>query len=351
MALAATAAQAAAAAPAVLVRTQTSITAIAANSAWLGLRRDHRSPRFVPGCVTVINRRGWTTGAITNVFRCNQNGQEEDSVGFALGRSATAWITGLYQSQGCCDVEEAMSLRTPAGGVRDSSFHRVGCGGNELVNLVARGAFAAYTRAIWTTSSCPGNPTTGTDSVTGGGVRTLRLPTGQPRTLPGSPPARFLGLSRKRLALVPYDLTTGIVNRYPPALPEIEVWGLRSRKLRRTIAESGVITAMAMYGDRIAVLVENGSGNLRIDRFSATTGAATGSASVARTTAPMLAMYYRWAVYVVGHEVTAVNMHNGSTHAIAASADRPRQILAVRGKAVWFTTSRNRSRVLAAPLP
>jgi hypothetical protein len=351
VALTATTGEAAASAPVVLVRTQTPITAIDANSTWLGLRRDRRTLTAAPGCVTVINRRRWTTGAITNVFRCNQDGQQEDSAGFALRRSATTWITGLFQSQGCCDLEEAMSLRTPTGGVRDSSFHHEGCGGNELVNLVARADAAAYTKAIWTTSSCPGNPTTGTDSLTGGEVRTLRLPTGRPRALPGSPPARFIGVSRRHLALVPYDLTTGVVNRYPPPLPEIEVWGLRGRKLQRTIAESGVITAMALYGDQIAVLVESGSGNRRIDRFSATTGAGTGSTPVARTTAPMLAVYYRWVVYVVGNEVKALNSHNESFHMIAISGARPRQVLAVRGKAVWFTTTENRSRVLAASLP
>jgi hypothetical protein len=335
----------------VLVKTQTPITAIAANSTWLGLRRDHRSSRFVPGCVTIINRRSWTTGAITNVFRCNQNGQEEDSAGFALGRSATAWITGLYQSQGCCDLEEAMSLRTPAGGVRDSSFHRVGCGGNELVNLVARGAFAAYTKAIWTTSFCPGNPTTGTDSVTGGNVRTLRLPTGQPQALPGSPPARFIGLSRKRVALVPYDLTTSVVNSYPPPLPVIQVWGLGSRAPQRAIAETGTILAMAMSGDQIAVLVRASSGVRRIDRFSASTGAAKGSTAVGSATAATLAIYYRWTVFVAGNTVKAINTRNGSIHTIATSSARPRQVVAVRGMAVWFTTTGNRSRVLAAPLP
>jgi hypothetical protein len=275
---------------------------------------------------------------------------QEESAGFALGRSSVAWITGAFSFQGCCDLEEAMHLRTPAG-APDASFHREGCGGTELVNLTARADLAAYTRAIWTTSSCPGNPSSGTDSLTGGKVRTVRLPAGQPRALPGSPPARFIGVSRTHLALVPYDLTTSVVNRYPPPLPEIEVWGLRGRKLQRTIAESGVITAMAMYGDQIAVLVENGSGNLRIDRFSATTGAGTGSTPVARTTAPMLAIYYRWVVYVVGNEVKALNSHNESFHMIAISGARPREVLAVRGKAVWFTTTDTRSRVLAAPLP
>lgn len=300
--------------------------------------------------MTVINRRRWTTGAITNVFRCNQNGQEEDSVGFALGRSATTWITGLFQSQGCCDVEEAMSLRTPAGGVRDSSFHRVGCGGNELVNLVARGASAAYTKAIWTTSSCPGNPTTGTDSVTGGEVRTLRLPTGQPRALPGSSPARFIRLSGTRVALVPYDMTS-VVNSYPPSLPVIQVWGLGSRAPQRAIAETGTILAMAMSGDQIAVLVQAGSGSRRIDRFSASTGAARGSTRVGSATAPTLAIYYRWTVFIAGNTVKAINGRNGSIHTIAISGARPRQVVAVRGKAVWFTTTGNRSRMLAAPLP
>jgi hypothetical protein len=301
--------------------------------------------------VTVINRRGWATGAITNVFRCNQNGQEEDSAGFGLGRSATAWVTGLYQSQGCCDLEEAMSLHTPAGGVRDSSFHRVGCGGNELVSLVARGAFAAYTKAIWTTSSCPGNPTTRTDSVTGGGVHTLRLPQGQPRTLPGSSPARFIGLSRTRVALVPYDLQTSVVNSYPPPLPVIQVWGLGSRAPQRAIAETGTILALAMYGDQIAVLVQAGSGNRRIDRFSASTGAAKGSTRVGSATGATLAIYYRWTVYVAGNTVKAINTRNGSIHTIAISRARPRQVVAVRGKVAWFTTTGNGSRVLAAALP
>jgi hypothetical protein len=150
---------------------------------------------------------------------------------------------------------------------------------------------------------------------------------------------------------VPYDLTTGVVNRYPPPLPVIQVWGLGGRKPQRAIAETGTVLAMAMYGDQIAVLVEAGSGNRRIDRFSASTGAAKGSARVGLATAPTLAIYYRWTVYVAGNTLKAINSHNGSIHTIAISGGRPQQVLAVRGKAVWFTTTDDRSRVLAAPLP
>jgi hypothetical protein len=65
VALAATSGRAAASAAVVLVQTQTPITAIDANSTWLGLRRDRRTLTAAPGCVTVIHHRGWTTGAIT----------------------------------------------------------------------------------------------------------------------------------------------------------------------------------------------------------------------------------------------------------------------------------------------
>ena len=106
-----------------------------------------------------------------------------------------------------------------------------------------------------------------------------------------------MDLSSSRLALVPYDIAAGTVDAFPPPKPEIQLWNLSKRVRERTIAETGVIRALAMRGDLVAVLVDDGAGNLRIDRFSASTGAPGGTTAVPASTAPMLAVYYQWVVY------------------------------------------------------
>ena len=271
-----------------------------------------------------------------------------------MGTSMAAF-TEVSDEFNCCNDWIEVWLRTPRLGIRDDTTHELECSGDEIVSLVARVGLAAYTRSSWSptdpaTDCAQGGFSTPGDTMTGGAVNTLSFSGGPPRPLTGAPPAAFIGLSATRIALVPYDLASAPVNQFPQPLPQIQLWDLATRARILTIAETGTIKALGLTGDQLAVLASDGNGQLRIDRFSAVTGAVAGSTPVPAQTAPMLAVYYRWIVYVVGTHVLALDSDSGVSHSVAQPTYTPRQILAVRGKAVWYASAHGWGRILTAPL-
>ena len=191
----------------------------------------------------MIQSRRWSTGAVRTVFRCKPR-SEGDPGEMAVGTSATVLTRVFLHFEGCCDSEFVTNLRTGGKAGIDSSDHLFGCGGDDIRGLAARGGLAAYGTLDWTSTSCPGNPSIGTETLTGGGVSTLPLPPGSPRPLVGAPPPAFIALSTTRLALVPYDLSNPPINRAPDPLPEIQIWNLATRSLERTILETAVVRAL-----------------------------------------------------------------------------------------------------------
>ena len=333
----------------VLVQTQRSIDDIDANAGWL-VWRHSTGPRRTPGCETVIRRRSWATGKTTTVFHC-RGGTDDAGDEMAAAGSAIVWTRRQVEGQGCCDTEFDTRLRTSGSGTpRDRSFRQLGCGGDEIGSLTALGHLAAYTKSVWTSTFCPGNPSTGEDSMTGGHVRLLAMPAGAPAVMPGSPPAALIALSTGRLALVPYDLSAGTINLPPPPRPQIQVWGLDSRSLERTIPETGTITAVAIRNGRIAALVSDGAGGFRIDRFAAATGAADGTTAVAGSVAPQLAIWGRFIVYAAGHTVRALSTSTGRIHVVARITRRPFDVLAANGRAIWLSAGPRLSRISSAPV-
>ena len=324
------------------------ISSIDANSRLL-VWRAYSAPTTLGGsCASVIRRRSWASSAAAVLFRCDPR-HEDDSYGdMALGASTVAFSRVYIEGQGCCDTEFRTTLRTTGKAGLGSSFHHFGCGGNDIQGLAAHGNTAVYGRLHWVSTNCPGNPSTGTETLTGGGVSTLAMAGGTTQPLTGTPPAALLGVSATRLVLVPYDLTNPPVNELPGSLPEIQVWNLGTRSRERTIPETtGNVRALAVRGDEIAVMVDD-AGSVRIDRFSASTGAAEESTPIASTAKPMLTLYYGWAVYVAGKTVTALDTQTGNAHVVARPTYAPTQLAAVRGEAVWLAHG---DRILAAPLP
>jgi hypothetical protein len=336
---------ASAAAPQLLVH-GSNIYSIDANSRALVWRAETRPTASSPSCSAVIRQRRWRGSPAAVLFRCNSR-QDEFPGDMAMGASTVAFSRVYVEGQGCCDTELRTILRTTGRAGLGSSFHYIGCGGDDIRGMAAHGNTAVYGRLVWTTTNCPGNPSTGTETLTGGGVSTLNLSSGAARPLAGTPPAAFLGVSSTRLVLVPYDLTNPPVNALPGSLPEIQVWNLGTRSQERTIPETGQVVALAVRGDEIAVMVDD-AGSVRIDRFSASTGAAEGSDPVPSTARPMLALYYRWAVYVAGKTVSALDTETGRVHVVARPTYAPAQLRAARGQAVWLAHG---DRILAAPLP
>jgi hypothetical protein len=298
--------------------------------------RSYSAPAFPvgPHCNAVIRRLRWSGGGVRTAFRCNPESQG-DRGEMVVGTSAILFTRVFVEAQGCCDHELLTHLRTPSRPGIDSSYHQFGCGGDDVGGLAARGSLAAYGRLDWTSTYCPGNPDTGTETLTGGGVYTMLLPAGQPQPLAGTPPPALLDLSTTRLALVPYDLSNPPVNAVPGELPEIQVWNLATQSLERTIAETGVIRALAVGGDQIAVMVDQ-AGAVRIDRFSASTGLRTTSRAISAEATPALAVSYRWIVYTVGRTIRVLNTRTNRVHTAATLAHPPGKVLAARGKAIWI---------------
>jgi hypothetical protein len=299
-----------------------------------------------PRCNAVIRRLRWSGGGVRTAFRCNPQSQG-DRGEMVVGTSAVLFTRVFVEAQGCCDHELLTHLRTPSRPGIDSSYHQFGCGGDDVGGLAARGGLAAYRRLNWTSTYCPGNPDTGIETLTGGGVYTLSLPAGGPQALVGAPPPALLDLSATRLALVPYDLSNPPVNAVPGGLPEIQVWNLATRSLERTIAEAGVIRALAMGGDQIAVMVDE-AGAVRIDRFSASTGLRTTSRPISAEAAPALAVSYRWIVYTVGRRIRVLNTRTNRIHTAATPAHPPGKVVVARGKAIWIAG--RATLIRAAPL-
>ena len=332
----------------VLVATHHEIEDIDADSSWLVWRHDRGPRRRQPSCVTVIRRRSWATGALATLYRCTTEDLPEE---MAVTGSTVVWTRNVLEFGGCCDSEFDMRLRrvgsrTPL----DRAYRQFGCGGDELGPLDAYAGMAAYTKSIWTSTFCPGNPDTGRDSMTGGDVRLFRARSGSPSVIAGTPPAAFLALSPTRLVLVPYDLAAGTINFPPPPKPEVLVWSLDSRARERTIPETGTIAAVAIRKAHLAVLVSDGSGNYRIDRFIASTGAADGSSAVPGSVQPQLAMWRAFVVYAAGHTVRALNTATDRTRIVARIRRRPYDVLAVRGRAIWLSAGPLLSRISSAPI-
>jgi hypothetical protein len=342
-------APAAAAHVTVLVETQRSIDDIDANAGWLVWRHSTGLRRF-PGRPTVIRHRSWVTGKTSTLYRCHSR---TDDLGdeMAAAGAAVVWTRRQVEGQGCCDLEFDTRLRTSGSGApRDVAFRELGCGGDEIGSLTARGNLAAYNKSIWTSTFCPGNPTRGQDSMTGGHVRLLDVRSGAPGVMTGSPPAALIALSTGRLALVPYDLSAGTINGPPPPRQQIQVWSLGSRALERTIPETGTITGVAIKNGRIAALVSDGVGGFRIDRVVAATGAADGSTAVAGSVAPQLSIWRNFIVYAAGHTVRALSTSTGRVHVVARITRRPFDVLAVNGRAIWLSSGPHLSRISSAPI-
>ena len=341
-----TAPGASAATPKLLVHGR-QITSIDANSGSLVWRAYSAPWSGGPGCNTVIRRLHWGSPKVSVIFRCDPRRPSGDAGEMAMGSSTVVFSRMFLEGQGCCDTEFRTQLRTVATPAIDSSFHHFGCGGKDILGLAARGNAAVYGRLEWTSTYCPGNPTTGTETLTGGQMFTMALSSGRTQALAGAPPAGLLGVSPTRMALVPYDLSNPPVNKLPGTLPEIQIWNLATRSLERTIHETGEIDALQIRGDQIAALVDR-AGAFHIDRFAASTGDALGSRPISGPAAPLLALYRQWVVYVVGRKIVALNTNTHRVHVIARPSYRPTQLLAVRGQAVWLA---NGDRILAAPLP
>jgi hypothetical protein len=320
--------------PTILVH-GTRIISIAASSRALVWRSYSAAPyRGGPRCDAVIRSRRWGSGSVRTVFRCKPRSEGEPYGEMAAGASATVFTRVFLDFGGCCDSEFVTHLRTAARAGIDASDHFSGCGGDDIRGLAARGNLAAYGKLEWTSTSCPGNPDIGTETLTGGGVYTFPLPAGQPRPLAGTPPPAFIALSPTRLAVVPYDLTNPPVNKAPDPLPEIQIWDLATRSLERTIPETGVIRALAMSGDQIVVMT--GVNGLRLDRFSASTGLRTTSRAISTKAAPTLAVYDRWIVYPVGSTIRVLNTRSNRIRIVATLAHPPHGVIAARGRAIWL---------------
>jgi hypothetical protein len=215
-------------------------------------------------------------------------GARLDTEPLSLAGAEGYWLWSVPGGISCCDLTLTYQLFSSLPIAKRAeivySFH---CGGETLGPLAAGGTVAAFGTRVWTSVvQCDETfHRGGHDTVTGGGVSLIGA-AGAPVALVGAPSPAMLAVAQGRVEVVPLDVTAGTLDALPPPLPEIQQWSAADGTLVRTIPESGTIRAMAVTKGVVVVLVDDGSGNLRLDRFSTASGAALGSTAVLASTAP-----------------------------------------------------------------
>jgi hypothetical protein len=342
--------RAAAATPTILVSAPAPVVSFDANDRYLAYWRTWSGSPLHPSC-GMIRRRTWRSGALSTLDTCPAF--DFDTHRLTLAGSTAYWLWSLPGAVGCCDLTLGFQLlSSPPKDIRANIDYTVGCGGESLGPLAAGGAVAAYGRQVWSNVvPCDSLHRGGHDAVSGGGVYVIR-DGAAPAVLAGAPAPAMLAVSRGRIELVPLDLSAGTLDQLPPPLPEIEQWSAAEGTLVRTIPETGTIRALAVTRGVVVALVDNGSGGMRLDRFSTDSGAPMGSTPVLSTTAPQIAARGRWAAYVTDRTIRLLDLTNGHTVALFTPTYRPVQIAIGHGRVIWSSRPTPSSgRIASLPLP
>jgi hypothetical protein len=343
--------RAAAVTPTIIVSAPAPIIAFDANDHYLAYWRHWTGSPAHPTCGK-IRRRTWQSGAVLTLDACPAIDFADDWLSLAGPRAY--WLWSVPGGISCCDLTLTYQLFSSSPIAKQAeivySFH---CGGETLGPLAAGGTVAAFGTRVWTSVvQCDETfHRGGHDTVTGGGV-SLIAATGAPVALVGAPSPAMLAVAQGRIEVVPLDVTAGTLDALPPPLPEIQQWSVADGTLVRTIPESGTIRAIAVTKGVAVVLVDDGSGNLRLDRFSTASGAALGSTPVLASTAPKIAARGRWAAYLTDRTIRLLDLSNGHTMALFTPTYRPFQIAIGHGRVIWSSRpTLSSGRIASVPLP
>ena len=228
-------------------------------------------------------------------------------------------------------------------------------GGVRFGGVAGNGAMLAYG---WVVEQCVNRPF-GCDSpftdplvVTGGGVTLVPAEvTGQgPPAIAGVAPPAMFAVGQGRVAVVPAKSPTPAGEWVPRVAQDgpVEVYDLGGNLLMRAIRQ-GIVRDVELFGDNLAVLLEQPDESKLILRFDAQNGTYLSQSGQLPIGARDLSTGTAGNVFRIGREIYLV--HGRTQRLVARSAGTPIG-LSIEGRRIaWGVNLKGRGRIVALTLP
>jgi hypothetical protein len=184
------------------------------------------------------------------------------------------------------------------------------------------------------------------------GIRVRRLLDGRVGRLPGAPAVVDLAVAGGRVAVIPAGgrLT---IHPFPVADPgaAVTIRAATSGAGLASFAPVGRAKAVALAAGVATVLVEDGFGNKRLERYAATTGALLGSTPVPSSVQDELDAGPRWVLFQRGRELYVLDAQTGLTTLVWTAARTPIDASIEGSRIAWIENTAGGGVVRAITLP
>ncbi len=349
LALAAALAPAAAGRPRTLAVTPGPIAAFAQDGgrvAWAGTEPGSACPwrvrvlTLATGVRAAINRNGGPTCRDDLGFQPQAVG---GSVQLALAGTRAIWTLIASGNFRYVSVMTA-SLGNRADVRLEELVYQYGFGeGDHLGSVAGDGPTLAYSRIETTAVEVGDCFDLGTceTPVVGGGV--TRVVGRAMAALAGAPPTLLVAASGNRVALVP--AAEGGESPSAAAGGPVEIRDATTGALLTSFAPAGLVTAVALSSQLVAVLVET-PGGTSIEWYDPVTGAPLGSLA-APGTAPSLSAFGELVVFRSGRNVRLLDAAAGTARLLARAAATPIGLSIEGGRVAWAESFADHGQVRA----
>ena len=273
----------------------------------------------------------------------------------ALGRNRALWTadTGL-----CGNCQYSARVFTAAlDDPRVVALVTVEAGwysGRHITGLAADRGLLAFSRArynkVETVPDCIEEPVPCVFQTVGGSV--TRVVGRDRHQVPGVGPPAVLAVGGGRIAVAPSDdLWEGVGQSIPPVEGgPVDVVDPTTGTTVATVVPTGMVRALALTVDALAVLVERTDGNRVIERYALPSGTPVASTAVSRRTSAEIDIGDKWIVYSVGRRIRLVGP-GGASRPLIRTMHMPIG-LSVEGRRVaWATNGDGLHRIRAILAP
>jgi hypothetical protein len=229
-------------------------------------------------------------------------------------------------------------------------------GGRHLTGLAADWRLRAFSRArynqVATDPSCLEEPVPCVFETLGGSV--TRVVGRDRHPVPGVGPPAVMAVGGGRIAVAPSaELWEGAPEMQPVDDGPVHVVNPTTGTSVATVFPTGMVRALALSVDALAVLVERTDGSRVIERYALPAGTLLASTLVHRRTAAEIDVGGKWIVYRVGRRIRLIGPGGASRPLIHTSRTLSTPIgVSIEGRRVaWVTNGvgSHRIRALLAP--
>jgi hypothetical protein len=280
------------------------------------------------------------------------------SGGLALGGKRALWTASAYLCGNCQYSARVFSAAlddprvVPHGAVVADHY-----AGTHLTGLAADQGLLAFSRARYNlvemVPSCFDEPVPCVFESLGGSVTQVA---GRDRhQVPGVGPPAVLAVGGGRIAIAPSDelWEAGTPDSIPPVEDgPVHVVDPTTGTTVATVFPTGMVRALALTVDALAVFVEHTDGTLTIERYALPAGTPIASTVVNEHTTS-IDMAGKWIVYTVNRTIRLIDPLGDSRRLIRVGRDKPPPVfVSIEGRRVaWVENGHARHRIRAILAP